>query len=201
MLGGEQIFFSSFKGCSFEEAVLLSDQKRAQLHQKQLSNYSGRFKTVFWPCQSHWWLCSHMAKNVILKKKKKASFTLWLVTTFEKWHLRGNFQHIVDSPIAQSRAADLSQSQSEPRINIRVELRSWLSPLRSPGVLAGHFLFHVTGPLLLTMIMLTYCMCHTIIILKIHSKGEAKTMSVSTDVHCCERPHNGDFCWVFGLGL
>lgn len=34
------------------------------------------------------------------------------------------------------------------------------------------------------MIMLTYCMYHTIIILQTHSRGKAKTMSVSTDARC-----------------
>lgn len=34
------------------------------------------------------------------------------------------------------------------------------------------------------MIMLTYCMCHTIIILQTRSRGKAKTMSVSTDAQC-----------------
>lgn len=137
---------------TFDEAVLLSNHKRAQLLQKPPRNYSECFqlkKTAFCPVQSHWRFCWHLAKNVILTKKPPEKTTYICVMTgahFWKGHFRGNFQHIVASPIAQSRAADLPQSQSEPRINIRVKLRSLLSPLRSPRVLAGHFLLHNNRP-------------------------------------------------------
>lgn len=133
---------------TFDEAVLLSNHKRVQLLQKPSRNWMlSTQENCILTRQSHWRFCWHLAKNVILtKKKKQPTFALWLVPTFEIGTSEGLSKHIVASPIARSRAADLPQSQSEPRINIRVKPRSLLSPLRSPGVLAGHFLLHNNRP-------------------------------------------------------
>ena len=54
-------------------------------------------------------------------------------------------------------------------------------PLRSPGVPTGHFLLHNNSLFPLTMMLFTYCMHRTIIILKIYASKKAKTMSVSAD--------------------
>lgn len=52
----------------------------------------------------------------------------------------------------------------------------------------------ITGPVPFTMTTWTYCMCHTIIILKIHSRGKAKTMSVSADARRWRKATQWRFC-------
>lgn len=93
-----------------------------------------------------------------------------------------------------SRAADLPPSLSQLRTNIRVSLRSLLSLWGHQGSWQVISCSIITGSIPLTMMMLTYCMCHTIIILKIHSRGKAKTMSVSADARCWWKATQWHFC-------
>lgn len=72
-------------------------------------------------------------------------------------------------------------------------------PLRSPGFWKVISCSMIMGPLFvnLTMPALTYCMCHTRIVLKIHSWGKAKTMSVSADARRWWKAGQWHFCLDF----
>ena len=80
---------------------------------------------------------------------------------------------------------------------LEVSLRSLLSLWGHHGSWQVISCSIITGPHCLTMTMLTYCMCHTIIILKIHTRGKAKTMSVSTDARGWWKATQWHFCLYF----
>lgn len=105
------------------------------------------------------------------------------------FHCYSTFQPVSPSTI---RTAVLPPLKSALKTNMRVSLRSSFS-LRGHQWSQWAISCSIITAWLLTMMPFSYCMPHTIIILKKHGSKKPKTMSVSADACVAggERAHNG----------